>query len=89
MSEKVIKSLITDEHIKEFNTVLEHEGSVIRLVWDSRSTIDIKLLPDENLDSFIVNPSKKFYSKLNVFFNSKDIYDLSFNNTGTSFWKFG
>lgn len=82
-----MKSAITMEHIEEFNRILESEGSIIRLHLD-RGTANIVLLNEQYIKNFIINPTSTFYKKLETFFSGKEIYDLSYNNTGSCFWKF-
>lgn len=79
--------VITEEHVSEFNLMLEKEGSIIRLSrgWNS---VDIVLSDAQYIKNFILNPTEDFYQKLEEFFASKGIYNLSYNNVGSSFFKF-
>jgi hypothetical protein len=79
--------VITDEHIEEFNSILESEGSVIRLHKRGNS-VDIGLRDNQYIKNFVLNPIDVFYKKLDGFFMSKGIRALSYNNTGSCFWKF-
>ncbi|WP_064199034.1 hypothetical protein [Brevibacillus brevis] len=82
--------LITKEMVNEFNGILEAEGSIIRLhIEGERGTVDIGFMDDPYIKNFVLNPENKFYEKLKGFFTSKGIYNLSFNNTGSCFWKIG
>ena len=82
--------LITKEMVCEFNEILETEGSIIRLyINGERGTVDIGFMNDPYIKSFVLNPDNKFYEKLKKFFATKGFHDLSFNNTGSCFWKLG
>lgn len=80
-----MKSLITDEMIKEFNEVMTNENSIVRLQRNG-SAVEIVLIEDKYLDSENkVYPNDKFYKKLEDFFNSKGICNLSYNISSTMF----
>lgn len=77
---------ITEEHILEFNNSLQNEGSVIRLK-QTGEIIDICLANTTYIKNFNINPTKEFYKRLESFFIAKGILTLSYNNTGSCFWK--
>jgi len=87
-----MKNLITDEMIIEFNDAMRIQGSSIILVKqeDWSNSIDIKLPEDKFIRHLSIGLTDEFYELLKAFFrHTWGIKELSFNNTGTTFWSFG
>jgi len=87
----MVKSLITDEMIQEFNEILIKEGSILRLEKGKGTMggVDIILQNDQYINhNSIGGLSSKFYDKLNSFFRQKGVWELNYNNTATCFWCF-
>jgi len=87
----MIKNLITDEMIQEFNEILIKEGSILRLEKGKGTigSVDIVLQDDQYIKhNSIGGLTNKFYDKLNYFFRQKGVWELNYNNTATCFWCF-
>jgi len=87
----MIKSLITDEMIQEFNEMLIKENSILRLEKGkgTMGSVDIILQNDQYIShNSIGGLTNKFYDKLNSFFRQKGAWELNYNNTATCFWCF-
>lgn len=79
---------ISQNMVDQFNDLLKNEGSIVRLIKCNRvfGTVDIVLVEDVNVDSFVLNLSHLFYQKLEKFFEENYGFNLSYNNTGSCFW---
>ena len=80
---------ITTKMVHEFNSILCSDGAVFR-IWLKDGTYgnpSAEIVPANNkyIDSYIINPTKEFYSLLEDFFEEKGI-ELTYNNTRTTFW---
>lgn len=87
-----MKNLITDEMIIDFNDAMRIQGSSIILVKpeDRPNCIDIKLPEDRYVRHVSIGLTNEFYELLKAFFrHTRGVKELSFNNTGTTFWSFG
>ena len=87
-----MKNLITNEMIIDFNDAMCIRGSAIILVKqeDWSNSIDIKLPEDIYVRCINIGLTDEFYDLLKSFFrHTYGICELSFNNTGTTFWSFG
>jgi len=87
----MIKNLITDEMIQEFNGILIKESSILRLQKSkyTNGSYDIVLREDSYIQYNIAGGlTDKFYDKLNSFFRQKGVWELNYNNTATCFWCF-
>jgi len=87
-----MKNLITDEMIIDFNDAMRIHGSSIILVRpeDRPNCIDIQLPEDVYVRHINIGLTDEFYGLLKAFFrHTWGVKELSFNNTGTTFWSYG
>lgn len=86
-----MNNTITDDMIKDFNTMLQLEGSLVRLARENEESIYIEIkLPEDKFISFSrINLNEDFYKMLEDFFiRGCGISKLSFDDTGTTLWSF-
>ena len=82
---------ITNEMVNEFNSSLKIMGCCFKLKFvndkysEGNPSCEIIMFNDLFIDSFIINPTKKFYETLESYFLDKGI-TLSYNNTRSIFW---
>jgi len=87
----MVKNLITNEMIQEFNEILIKEGSILRLDRSKgvMGSVNIVFQNDQYIKYNIAGGlTDKFYEKLNNFFRQKGVWELNYNNTATVFWCF-
>lgn len=80
---------ITEEMVKEFNQALKTMNYSFRLALrngiNGNNNCDIIIANDMFIQSCILNMTDDFYEILESFFSKYGI-ELSYNNTGTTFW---
>jgi hypothetical protein len=82
-----MKMVITEEMVNGFNDILQKENSIIRLKLIDNA-VKIGLISDYLIDNYTLNVSHIFYHRLETYFKNLGINKLSYNNTGSWFWKF-
>ena len=80
---------ITLKMVHEFNSILSSDGAVFRIELQNGTLNNpiatIVTANDKYIESYIINPSREFYSLLDDFFKEKGI-ELTYNNTKSTFW---
>lgn len=79
---------ITNKMVMELNSELAIMGCPFRYAFrdtDNNPSIEIVLPSARFVDSFIINPTKEFFTWVKAWFEVKGI-ELTFNNTGTIMW---
>lgn len=87
-----MSNTITDVMIRNFNNILQHEVSLLRLVREDNQSgyIEILLPYDKFISYSRIELSEDFYLKLADFFVGVcGISSLCFDDMGTTFWAFG
>jgi len=88
-----MKNLITNEMVIDFNDAMRIRGSSVILVKseDRPNCVDIQLPDDIYIRHINIGLTDEFYDLLKAFFGHPryGVKELSFNNTGTTFWSFG
>lgn len=79
---------ITEDMLKQFNEqVLKiHPLELVMEDGPVVGCVKIQLKPNSFIDSSIINLSGCFYDLLNNYFEQVYEIELSFNNSGTTFW---
>lgn len=81
---------ITEEMVMELNNELINKGCPFRYEYDEDTSsgnphMEITLPSMSNVDSFIINPTRKFFDWLELWFKAKGV-ELSCNNDGSILW---
>jgi len=81
-----MKNIITDEIFMQLNEHFKSKGSIISFVKNDINSVYITI-KDVYLDSINVYPNKQFYIELEKYLESKGIWNISYNNAKSCFWK--
>ena len=84
--------------VNEINEMLRKENSILTLEWEytesnkdlqeeNRNILcNIRLVETKYIDTYIVNPTKEFYTMIENYFTEKGLTRINYNNTKSTFW---